>query len=378
MVMTRLAVVLNLFFAVALGVCAADVDIDSMIEMKLALPKDTFMRGSSDPVADLTVDITLTNKTAKENLVKEKVTIEEVSRISAEEFSKLRSMTADQQKELLAKKIEKKDIEIDPVNGSSLGYAYVEPQIGMVDSIEFIIVKLPEEGETVPEGTMPTVVKRDSVSDQATMMDVRRTKYLAASESSPTFKLPVGKYYNIRTPGLYSIRAVMKSIHDKKAPSPFESTKNEKLMGKNPGGYLLSNEEKFRVLPFKIVDVKIDDLKSDLSAYERGYPTFDYMLYQVKSNANYDEVYALQRIDVRGIENWEWTPLCTVKTGTTAQVAQPAPKKVALLAVHAKGNAALYTLDFSAPGVKVTAKAVPVKDGAEPKLKIEGGNISVE
>ncbi|MEI6233285.1 MAG: hypothetical protein WCT04_09545 [Planctomycetota bacterium] len=376
--MTRLAIVLNLFFVVALGVCAAEVEFDSIIELKLTLPKDTFMRGSSDPVADLNVEITLTNKTAKENLVKEKVTIDEVSRFTSEELGKLRAMTADQQKELLAKKTEKKELEVDPINGNSTGYAHVEPQLGPIDTIEFVIVKLPDEGETVPEGAMPTLIRRDNLPDQASFTDLAHSKYVAAGETSPAYKIPVGKFYVIRSPGLYSIRAVMKSIPDRKAASAYENTKNDRLIMKNPGGYAVSNEEKFRVLPFKIVDAKIEDLKSDVSAYERGYPDFDYMMYQVKADANFDAVYALQRIPVRGVDRWEWTMLCTVKTGTTAQVVQVAPKKVALLAVHGKGDAGLYNLDFTAPGVKIEAKPVAVKDGAEPKLKNEGGTLSVE
>ncbi len=376
--MTRLAVVSVLIFSMALPLCAADVELDSMIELKLTLPKDTFLRGTTDPVADLNVDITLTNKSVKENLVKEKVTIDEVSRLTSEELASLKKMTPSQQKELLAKKTEKREIEVQPINPNSVGYAYVEPQLGPVNSIEFVIVKLPDEGEVVPEGTPPTIIQRDSIPDQATALDAFPTKYVAAGETSPAYKLPVGKFYLIRSPGLYSIRAVMKSVSDRKAPSPYDSTKNERLIIKNPGGYALSNEEKFRVLPFKMVDVKIEDLKSEITQYERGYPEFDYMIYQVKADANYDEVYTLQRIAIRGVDRWEWTRVCTVKAGTTAQIAQPAPKKVALLAVHGSGTAALYTFDFSAPGVKIATKPVAVKDGAEPKLKVEGGNITVE
>lgn len=376
--MTRLATVSGLFFSVALSVCAADIDLDSLIELKLTLPKDTFLRGGSDPVADLNVDVAVVNKSTKENLVKEKVPFDDVTRLSAEELASLRKMTPEQQKELLAKKTEKRELEVAPANVNSVGYAFVEPQLGPVDTIEFIIIKLPEEGETVPEGTPPTIISRDNIPDQATALDATPNQYVPAGESSPPYKLPVGKYYVIRSPGMYSIRAVMKSIPDKKAPSPFEATKIDKLIQKYPGGYATSNEEKFRVLPFKLVNEKLADLKSELEHYERGYPDFPYMLYQVKADANFDEIYALQRITVRGVDRWEWTSVCTVKTGTTAQVAQPAPKKVALLAIHQKGDASLYNFDFSAPGVKITAKPIPVKAGAEPKLKVEGGNISVE
>ena len=375
---TRWVVVSGLFFSVALNVCAADIDLDSLIELKLVLPKDTFLRGGSDPVADLNAEVTLINKSTKENFVKEKVPFDDVTRLSAEELGALRKMTVEQQKELLAKKTEKRELEVAPINVNSVGYAFVEPQLGPADTIEFIIVKLPDEGEAVPEGTPPTIIQRDNLPDQATALDATPNHYVSAGESSPPYKLPVGKFYLIRSPGMYSIRAVMKSIPDKKAPSPFDATKIDRLIQKYPAGYATSNEEKFRVLPFKSVNQKLADLKSELDLYERGYPDFDYMLYQVKADANFDEIYALQRNKVRGNDVWEWTSVCTVKTGTTAQVAQPAPKKVALLAIHAKGDAALYNFDFSAPGVKITVKPIPVKAGAEPKLKVEGGNISVE
>ena len=342
MVMTRWAAVLAVVCFGA-GVFAGEVDFDSIVEMKLALPKDTFMRGGTDPVADLTVDITLTNKTPKENLVPEKLTIDEVTAFTSDELANMKKLTPDQQKDLLAKKTEKREIEVRPINKDSLGLPYVEPDIGAADSIEFLIIKLPDEGETVPEGTPPAIIPRDNLSDQATALDAAPTLYLSAGETSPVFKVQVGKYYVIRSPGMYSIRAVMKNIPDKKAPSPFEATKIDRLILKYPGGYLTSNEEKFRVLPFKVVDRKIDDLKSDLESFERGYPDFSYMLYQVKADANFDEIYALQRIVVQGADRWEWTRVCTVKTGTTAQVAQSAPKKVALLGRSGKGDAAVLT-----------------------------------
>ena len=115
-----------------------------------------------------------------------------------------------------------------------------------------------------------------------------------------------------------------------------------------------------------------------IALFERGYPNFDYMLYEVQNDANTDEIYALQKVVLRGVDHWEWNRVCSVKVGTQAQLAQVAPKKVALLAVHGKGDAGLYTIDFSNPGVKIDAKIMPLKDGATPKLKVEGGNLSVE
>lgn len=378
MLMTRLAVFVCLIVALASSLRAADADPEAIVEMKIALPKDTFNRGGTNPVADLAVDVTLINKTEKEDRVPKKVSVDAITRFTAEELANLKKMTPDQQKELLAKKKESREIEVFPNNKDSLSISYVEPQLGPQDTITFIIVKLPEEGEVVPEGAEPNLIARDNLPDQATKLDAVPTHYLAAGETSPTFKIPVGHYFLARSPGMYSIRAVMRGIGDKKAPSPFEASKNAKLIQRFPAGYLTSNEEKFRVLPFKEVDAKIDELQSQLETFERGYPDFDYMLYQVKSDANFDEVYATKRIAVRGSDRWEWTRVCTVKTGTSAQVAQLASKKVVLLAVHAKGDAGLYNLDFTGNGVKVTSKTVPTKEGAAPKLKVEGGAVTVE
>jgi hypothetical protein len=363
MSMLRPVVLLNLCLTLVLGARAGE-DTDSLIELKLALPKgDTYLRGNdADPVNDLVADITLINKTAKEDLVKKTIQVPEVGRLTAEELVKLRDMTPEQQKALLKTKEGTRDVEVLPINEKSLGYAYVEPRLGQSSNIEFIITKLPEEGETVAEGARPVIIARDNAPDQAMRLDAEPNKYLPAGETSPAYSLQVGKYYLIRAAGMYSIKAAMPGIPDPKSPT----------------GYVISNEEKFRVLPFKKVERKIEDLQRELNVFERGYPDFDYMLYQVQAEANFDEVYALQRVALRGADRWEWTRLCSVKAGTQAQVAQLAPKKVALLAVHVKGDAGLYTIDFSTPGVKIDSKIVPVKEGTQPKLKNEGGNLSVE
>ena len=358
------SIVLSLIAAICSPAYCADKAGENIIEMKLALPKgDSYMRGASDPVADLTADITFINKSQKENRVKKTVAVQVVSRLTTEEVASLKNMPLADQKALLEKKVGTKDIEEMPVNDSSFGYAYVEPQLGPVDNIEFIITKLPDEGEAAaPEGSKSAIIPRDAIPDRASRIDAQPIKYVAAGETSPSYSLPVGKFYLLRNPGTYSIKAQMRSIPDSSAPAHF----------------VVSNEEKFRVLPFKIVDQRIGDLKAALSDYERGHPDFDYMLYQVKSDANYDEVFALQRIVARGVEHWEWTPICTVKAGVPAQVAQINPKKVALLVLHAKGDAGLYKLDFSAIGVKIETQVLPAKDGVAPKLKVEGGNVSIE
>src|SRR5690348_4549515 len=59
----------------------------NFIEVKLTLPKgDTYMRGSSDPVANLDVELVLTNKTAKENLNKETLNVPVVTRLTPDEY----------------------------------------------------------------------------------------------------------------------------------------------------------------------------------------------------------------------------------------------------------------------------------------------------
>jgi hypothetical protein len=342
---------------------AADFFGENLIEVKLALPKgDLYMRGSTDPVADLVATLTLTNVSKKENLSNVSITVPANVRLSSDELTKLTDMTDEQRRTLVENKKATKQIEVRPVNHESLGMAYVEPQLGPHDVVDFLITRLPDEGEVVPENAKPVYIPRDNKADSVSRVDLSKTKYLAAGETSPVFTLPVGKYYVIREPGLYSIKAVLKTIGNSAAPDKFAT----------------SNEEKFRVLPFKVVDQKIEELQRDWDTYERGVPNFSYHIYQVNTANGYDDVYLVQRIPLRGVAHWEWQRLCSVKPGTQAQLGQLAPKKVAVLAVHHKGDAGLYTVDFSNVGVKVTSKTVEVKAGAEPKLKIEAGAASVE
>ena len=216
----------------------------------------------------------------------------------------------------------------------------------------------PAAAEAAPVAAIP----RDHGPDFADPVEQERTRYLAAGETSESYTLHPGKYYKLTQPGLYTIKARMRSIGDTNAPDKV----------------LYSNEEKFRVLPYKQVDQTIDFLRSDLADFERGHPKFDYLLYQVKSTAEFDELYAVQKITFQRVEHLEWTRVCSVKAGTTVQVAQLTPTKVAALAVQRQGDAGLYTLDFSAPGVKIASQHFPPKAEGLPKLKVEGGNISVE
>jgi len=366
MLRTRALVVFSGLFCLGLigQVRAADFFGENMIDVKLALPKgDTYLRGATDPVEGLVAEITLTNSTKKENLGTVQVTVPDNKRLTPDEIGTLETLSKEEQTALVEKKKGTKSIEEKPVNQDSLGAAYVEPQLGPHDVIDFLITRIPEEGEPAPaEGAKPVYVARDNKPDSISRVDLAQIKYLAAGETSPVFTLPVGKYYRVREPGTYSIKAVLRTIGNSGAPNKFAE----------------SNTEKFRVLPFKAVNQPIEDVQREWEFFERGIPNFDYLLYQVVNNQGYDEVYCVQRIPVRGIATWEWTRLCSVKSGTTAQVAVLNPKKVAVLAVHHKGDAGLYTLDFSKPGAVVTAKVIDVKEGATPKLKVEAGAASVE
>ncbi|MFH0940097.1 MAG: hypothetical protein V1899_12580 [Planctomycetota bacterium] len=350
------------------GVQAADNAFgDNLIDVKISLPKgDTYLRGVTDPVADLIVNVSLTNRTVKENRNKEIVAVPTVARLSAEELAVLQAkvvtgkLTMNEQIAEVTKKKSDMEITVYPINKDSLGYDYVEPQLGPHDNIDFIITKLPEEGETAPD--KPQHILRDNKPDSISKTDLTPKNYLAAGETSPDFPLCVGKYYLINNPGRYSIKAVLRLIADTGKPTRLAE----------------SNEETFRVLPFKIVPQKIEELQNNWQEYERGVPTFDYLLYQVKTSAQWDEIYYVQRVPVRKLNRWEWTRLCTVKAGTQAQIAQLAPKKVAVLAVHHKGDAGLYTLDFTTISPKVTAKILEVKGDAAPKLKVEGGAVNAE
>ncbi|MGD0088723.1 MAG: hypothetical protein ABSE73_02280 [Planctomycetota bacterium] len=364
--------VLAVLAGLGLSAQAADSFGENLVDVKLALPKgDTYVRGATDPVLNLIAEITLVNTSEKEKREKESVSVDKADFVSVEELVALESelkKTESKDAALSAtsavadKKKGKTDIEAWPVNPKSLGAAYVEPELGPHDVIDFVITKLPEEGQTVPEGAKPVLVPRDNKPDTISLVDIAETKYLAAGESSPPYALPVGKFYRISEAGLYSIKAVYKALGNSAKPSRFAE----------------SNEEKFRVLPFKAVDQKIEELKRNWEFYERGTPNFDYQLYQVRNEEGYDEVYWVQRIKSPDGAKWEWERLCSVKPSVPVQVAYLGPSKVAVLAVQSKGDACLYTLDFTTLGPKVTAKTIELKEGAAPKLKVEGGAPSVE
>jgi hypothetical protein len=370
--LTRRLAVLSGVLVLGAAIQAGELFGENLVQVKLALPKgDTYIRGETDPVANLMADVTLTNVTEKEKRQKEPVAVTRVNFMHAEELIALEEVlkkaeTKDAMMEAInaatGKKKGQADIEVYPVNPKSIGVAYAEPAIGASDTISFVITKLPEEGEAVPEGAKPAIVEASKEVGQIGQLDASPLKYLAAGESSPAYTLPVGRQYLIRQPGLYSIKARMRWIGDTNTAAKVAE----------------SNEEKFRVLSFKVVDATVDTLKRNWEAFERGYPAFDHMIYQVKDSVLSGALYTVQRIMVRGTPTWEWRQLCSVKPGTQALVAFLAPKKYALLATHASGEVSLYTLDFNPIGGQVTQKAVEAKAGATPQLKVEGGAPSVE
>ncbi len=81
-------------FVLAAEAFSGDAPGTNLIELKLTLPKgDTYMRGGSDPVADLTADVTLTNKSPKENLVTKTTAVNVVLPLTADEVAKLKTMS---------------------------------------------------------------------------------------------------------------------------------------------------------------------------------------------------------------------------------------------------------------------------------------------
>ena len=330
-----------------------------LIDVKLSLPNgDTYRRGESDPVHDLMATIVLTNRTTKENLTKESLTIQDAERLNGDDYIKLHSMTLEQQQALLDKKKVTRQIEGYPINKDSLGFAFVDPQLGPHDFVDVVITKQPEEGQPAPE--KPVVVPRDNKPDQARLINLEPTRYVAAGTSTEPIPLPVGKYYQITDPGTYKIKVILRNIAD--------NDKSQK--------YAESDELTFHVLPFKVMSQKIEVVKRDWAEYERGDPKFDYMIYQVKTSGAFDDIYVVQRIPVRKFDTWEWTRVCSVKDGTIAQVAQLSPTKVKLAAVQAKGDFGIYELDFSKPGVKITGDVKDLKGDTIPKMNPNDGTLT--
>lgn len=345
------------------------------IEAEIALPgKTVFLRGEHDPIADLTVALTLKNSTPTASTTVKTLEIDDMHPFSEEERAELQKIAkeAKSKEEFESKRAEfgkkrKKNITVkeEPVNKDSLGYAYTPPQLGPDDLVEMIVLRLPGPDDKDADGkpAQPERIERDMAAEYTQPVDNSNpTRYLAAGATSDPYTLPVGKFYRIQKPGMYSVQAVIHSIPDDRTP--------EKCV--------MSNVVNFQILPYQICKVKLPYLKRDWEEFERGHPNFSYMFYELPVEASYREVYYVQRLSVRGVEKWEWHRLCTVAEGTSVQVQQVDKNKVALLAQHAKGDAGLYTVDFSTVDPTVTSQTLALKGGALPTLKVEGGTVSAE
>jgi hypothetical protein len=155
----------------------------------------------------------------------------------------------------------------------------------------------------------------------------------------------VGNFYDFRKPGKYTLKVALKYFAD--------SNHEE-------GKILVSNEVAFEVLPFKKVGQKKEYYERWLGQYERGWPNWDYMVFQLATEAQYDELYYVQRIRVRDLDRLEWHRLCSVKPGTTPRVSMVGPDKVQVDAEVTSGEQRSYVIDFSKPG----AEALPTAAAA--------------
>lgn len=347
------------------------------VECKIELPNGAqYMKGATDPVADLVVKLTLTNKTQTERLENETVTYRDIEHLTTDDTKKIEEIAKEGLKdkdkaaefpakleEFMKGKEKQRTLEQQPVNKNSMSIAYVPPALGPHDLVEFVIKKVPE-GEAQGDGApKPKAAPRDMLVQHTAPSDYVPTAYLAAGATSPEFLLPAGQWYRIDEPGEYTIKAIVRGI----GQSQSESKTVE------------SNEERFRVLPYKIVTRKIDRIQDFWEEYERGHPAFEYMFYELQTNAAYREVYYVQKVMNRGLEKWEWHRLCTVDPFSKVQVAQVNPKKVAILAKHWKGDAGLYQVDFASTDPKIESKTIKLAgDQAPPALKVEGGVVSAE
>lgn len=340
-----------------------------MIKCEIALPKgEVYMHGETDPIADLVVTLTLKNTSAADKRDAEQKSVRKVKALTPEQIAELTSKEFD--KADVGSKVEAivkasdttEQIAVEPTNKDSIGFAYTIPELGTHDLIEFVITKAPEEGKAPVEGAKPQIVARDMSVEYSAPTDRLPNAYLAPGTTSPEFSLPVGRFYKVVDPGQYTMKAVMHTIRDSSTPS----------------GCVESNEVQFRVLPFKIVERKLTDLKAWWADFERGMPEFEYMFYQLPMAAPWQEVFFVRKRDVRGIVSWEWRRLCTVAQGGQVQFQMMGAKKVAILSPQANGDAGLYTVDFTPYDTAVTSKILQIAGKKMPTLSVSGGEAKAE
>lgn len=341
-----------------------------MITCEIALPKgEVYMHGATDPVADLVVSLTLKNTTLADKREMDRVAARRAKALSPEQVAELTGQEIP--KAELSGKLETvvkasdstEQIQVEPVNKDSFGFAYTIPELGPHDLVEFVVTAMPGEGQApLAEGQKPKVMPRDMSVEYSAPTDLKPNAYLAPGATSPEFVLPVGRFYKVEEAGQYTVKAILRGIRDSRTAS----------------GCVESNEVQFRVLPFKVVERKLPDLKAWWADFERGTPEFEYMLYQLALEAPWQEVYFVRKRDVRGIVHWEWRRLCTVAEGGQVQVQMAGPKKVAVLSPQATGDAGLYTIDFTPYDTVVTAENIQLAGKKMPTLSVSGGEAKAE
>jgi hypothetical protein len=366
----RPSAILSVLFVALCGLAGfAGEGAKDMIKCEIALPKgEVYLRGETDPVADLVVSLTLKNTTPADKRETEQQSVRRVKALSPEQIAELSGKEIP--KAEMAAKVEAvvkasdttEQVQVEPINKDSFGFAYTIPELGPQDLIEFVITKMPEEGKAPAEGAKPQIVARDMPIEYTAPTDRLPNAYLAPGATSPEFILPVGRFYRVIGAGQYSIKAILSTIRDSSTTS----------------GCVESNELQFRVLPFKIVERKLTDLKAWWSDFERGTPEFEYMFYQLPIDAPWQEVYFVRKRDVRGIVKWEWRRLCTVVQGGQVQLQMIGANKVAVLAPQATGDAGLYTVDFTPYDTAVTSKNIQLAGKKMPTLSVSGGEAKAE
>ncbi|MCX7803548.1 MAG: hypothetical protein N3A38_00005, partial [Planctomycetota bacterium] len=210
------------------------------LDIKIRLPKaETYIRGETDPVLDLKIEVTISNVMPKD----------------------------------------------DPVRG--IGELYRPVKLSPHDFIQFEILPVEDVAAEGGEGggepkPKPKPIRRDMPLLPAEPENLRDSKYLGPGESE-TVVVDAGRHYLIDRPGIYSIKA--------------------RMFG--PNG-IVSNEEKFRVLPFKKVDQSAAELERLWKQYERDRLEFPFMVYQVRTNAAFDEVIYVQRVVNSRTDHYEF------------------------------------------------------------------------
>jgi hypothetical protein len=345
---------------------AADAQLPPVIELKLSLPNGAvYRRGATDPVEGLIANLQLVNVSKPYNRTPVEVKIRTVRQLTPEEEFKLASdptlLTADEAElERRAAELRSEEtVKEMPTNPDSFGIAYAPPKFGTHELVTATIFPVPEEGEAAAEGATakPLPIKRNMSIEYTAQSDAAPSAYLAPGATSPAYPLAVGKFYKIPAPGLYRMTVSMPGFADPK----------------NLLKRIESNPVTFRVLPYKAVNRKIEELKRDWTEFERDELNFDYMFYELPTDQPYRVIYYVRAIKARELKRWEWSQLCSVARDGAVQIEQLTSKKVAVLAPHDGGFAGLFMVDFTTLDPTVTTKRLPLKPGREWKLQVENG-----